>query len=255
MDSNAPKKSDASDAAKSDAASTPTSSDAASPAKTTSHVTNVNTPEPSTAATDAAKTAGKPAGKATGDGAPSSTPAVPAAGGEPAKQVASTASAHHLTPPSPSSYEMPDDYASENWFDTTKAWVEKNPALAVLAAAGAGLVIGRVVMGLVPDPEPPSLTDRIEKRARAIEKDTRKSRKKAATQARAFASDAGDTVQDQLHRAADALRDAASSVSESAEHGVERTKDLAETVSDAVKVALTGVAAKKVDEWVSRVKG
>lgn len=180
-------------------------------------------------------------------------PGGPGAGSEPAAQVAS-ASAHRVSPPLPASYEMPDDYADESWFDKTKAWVEENPALAVLAATGIGLVVGRLVMGLTPDPEPPSLADRIEQRARVLAKESKKTGRRAVKQARGVAHGTSDSVSDGLHRAAEALRDVAGSVADRAEYGAERTKDAAETAVDALKVALAGVAAKAVDEWASRTK-
>ena len=79
---------------------------------------------------------------------------VPSAGGEPAAQAAGL-QAHPLKAPfpapGPSAYRMPDDYATESFFDKTKAWVEANPGLAILAFAGTGLLVGRLVTALVPE--------------------------------------------------------------------------------------------------------
>jgi ElaB/YqjD/DUF883 family membrane-anchored ribosome-binding protein len=233
--------------------------DGAAPKPVTPPATTATADIPTPAAPAVAEASSAPATKAAEAVASDiqKTPAGPSPGMEPAAQVAS-AKAHPVTPPRPASYEMPDDYADESWFDTAKAWVEQNPALAVLAATGVGLVVGRLVMGLAPDPEPPSLADRVEKRAREIAEEGKKGGRRAAKKAQHvasdFASDAQDSVSDGLHRAAGALRDARSVVADRAESGAERTRDVAESVADAVKVALAGVAAKAVDEWVSRVK-
>ena len=170
---------------------------------------------------------------------------------------------------------MPDDYAEQDWLTTTKGWVEEHPALAILAASGIGLLAGRLVTGLFPDPEP-SLADRVEDRARVYRKQAAKRgkayKKEAAKKGKAYrkaskkeirafrkdpagyADDIGDTLEAALHRAAETLRGAADQAGDVAEEGYERTKDFAETVSDAVKVALTGVVAAKVDDWVKKVR-
>ena len=176
------------------------------------------------AAAEPVKTAGKPA---------AATPAAP----PPAP------TARPLPPPMPADYAMPDDYATESPVDKVKVWAEKNPGLAIVAAAGVGLVVGRIVSALAPEPEPPSLQKRIETRARAL-------RKSGAVRADA----AGDAIQDKLDAAAEALREAGATVAEKSEEGYERTRDFAEHIADAVKVAVTGVAAKKLDDWMDKIK-
>jgi hypothetical protein len=203
--------------------------------------TNANAPTPQT-----------PAGSATG--ADPSAP-VPNAGIEPAAQVAAaTAStpgsggaaarpAEPARPPARADYEMPDDYETD-WFGQARRWVEENPVLAIAAAAGLGLVVGRLATALIPEPEPPSFAERVGKRAQQLRKD-----------AVHYADDAGDALAASLKKAAGALSDAAEVVADKAESGYERTKDLAEVVSDAVKVAVAGVVAKKADNWLSRMRG
>ena len=195
--------------------------------------------------------------------ATSTAPDLPDASIEPAAQaVAGTSETPEtVAPPLPADYEMPDDYAAQDPIETAKQWVESNPGLAILGAAGIGLLAGRLVMGLFPDPEPPSIGDRVEKRARQLQKEAKKRgkslRKDAYSykkQAAAFADDAGDTLQDSLHRAAEALREAAGSAGDYAEEGYEKTKDLADTIADAAKVAVTGVLATKIDDWVKKVR-
>ena len=186
------------------------------------------------------------------------TASVPDAGGEPVKQATAPMAtapgtvegssegaarpADPVLPPAPTSYEMPDDYETDP-LDQTRRWVEENPVLAVAAAAGIGLVVGRLVMALIPDPEPPSFTNRVEKRAKQLRKD-----------AAVYADDAGAVVADQLKRAANALSEAAEVVAEKAEVGYERSKDLAEVVGDAVKAAVAGVVVKKADDWISKIR-
>ncbi len=187
-------------------------------------------------------------------GIPDPNPLVPDASIEPAAQAAA-ATASTVPPPLPADYEMPDDYVTDDPIATVKAWVEAHPGLSVLAAAGIGLVVGRVVTGLFPDPEPPSLADRVEKRAHQLQKEAKKRGKVYKKEAAAFASTTGDSLQDNLHRASEALREAASATGHVAEEGYEKTKDLAETIADAAKVAVTGVLAAKLDDWIGKVKG
>lgn len=193
---------------------------------------------------------------------------VPDAGGEPVKQAtapmattpgtveggvsvggtagspsgATARPADPVAPPAPASYEMPDDYESDA-LTQTRLWVEENPVLAVVAAAGIGLVVGRLVMALIPEPEPPSFSSRVEKRAKQLRKD-----------ATVYADDAGAVVAEQLKRAANALSEAAEVVAEKAEVGYERSKDVAEVVGDAVKAAVAGVVVKKADNWISKIR-
>lgn len=189
------------------------------------------------------KTAGKP---------------IPTAAAEPAKQAVAantpTPSTTSVRPPTPADYKMPDDYATESAFDKVKAWAEANPALAVLAAAGVGVVAGRILTGLVPDSKPPTLAERVESRAKSLQKEAKQKGKVYRKEASAFAGDAGESISEALDRAAEAIREAAGTAGDYAEEGVEKTKDLAETVSDAVKVAISGIVATKIDDWVDRVR-
>ena len=232
---------------------------------------------------------------AAGDGAPASdAPAsdmpadpapIPNAKAEPVTQEAAT-SASAVRPPLPADYEMPDDYADQDWVTTTKGWVEEHPALAILAATGVGLLAGRLVTALFPDPEP-SLADRVEDRAKVYRKEAAKRgkayKKEAAKKGKAYrkaskkelaqlkksskhevkafrkdpggyADDLGDSLEAALHRAAAKVRHVADDAGDVAEDGYERTKEFVDTVSDAVKVALTGVVAAKIDDWVKKVR-
>lgn len=182
---------------------------------------------------------------------------VPTAAAEPAKQAVAAStppSTSSVRPPAPADYKMPDDYATETSFDKVKAWAEANPGLAVLAAAGIGVVAGRILTSMVPDPDPPTLAERVEARAKTLQKEAKKKGKVYSKQASAWADDAGDSLSDALDRAAEAIREAAGTAGNYAEEGVEKTKDLAETVSDAVKVAISGIVAAKIDDWVDRVR-
>lgn len=215
----------------------------------------------------------------TGSGA--GAPSLPDASIEPVAQEAATASSPSR-PPLPADYEMPDDYADQDWVTKTKAWVEEHPGLAILAATGIGLLAGRIVTALLPDPEP-TLADRVEKKAKVYKKEAAKRRKHYKKEAEAFKKEAekkakkyrksakkevaafrkdpedyiedvGESLEDSLQRAAKLLRHSAGEAGDTIEDGYERSKDFVEHVSDAVKVALTGVVAAKVDDWVSKAR-
>lgn len=185
-------------------------------------------------------------------GVPDPNPTVPDASVEPAAQ-ATAETAASVAPP-PADDEMPDDYATDDPIAQVKAWVDANPGLAVVAAAGVGLVAGRLLTALFPSPEPPSLSDRVEKRARQLSKQAKKRGSALGADARDWASGSGDALQDSLHRAAEALKEAAANAGDAAEVGYERSKDFAETVADAAKVAITGVMATKIDDWVKKAR-
>lgn len=127
---------------------------------------------------------------------------------------------------------------NDDWVTRTKLWVEENPALAVVGAIGLGLLVGRIVTAAIPDPEPKTLTDKIEKRARELSK-----------QGRYYADDAGDAIAQQLAVAADALGEAAHVVSKNAKHGLDEAKDFSEHIADAIGEAFS----KKANDWLKRV--
>ena len=197
--------------------------------------------------------------------------AVPTGSAEPAKQTVSGATEGRVLPPAPktSQYEMPDDYANESPVDTIKQWVEAHPGLALLAAGGVGLVVGRLLMALTPDPEPPSLADRVEKRAKKLNKKARKGASHAYDDAKDNATEAAAASAAAVAAAAVVLKEAAEKWAEKAGHsaekfadkashvaedGVEKAKDIADVLSDAAKVAVTGVVAKKADDWMKKIK-
>jgi hypothetical protein len=165
-----------------------------------------------------------------------------------------------LLPP-PSSYEMPDEYA-DTWLTGARRWVEEHPALAVAAAAGVGLVIGRIVVGMSSEPEP-TLVGKVEQRARAMRKEIRKETKDLLKDARTALkdvrlADSAEAMQAKLRQAAAALAEATDHVGGRAgaamEEGAERGRDLADSLSDAVRSAVSGVVSKAVDEWTARRK-
>lgn len=210
-------------------------------------------------ATDAAEadeTAGTPA-----DSSPTGST-------EPAAQaVSGTASAGpgRVTPPSPQQYEMPDEYAAEGPLDKVRAWAEANPGLALLAAGVGGLVIGRILVGLAPDPEPETLADRVESRAKQL----RKQAKGSYEEAKDAAGDAATASAAALAAAAVALKEAAERGAEKAgdwvddfpekahdlsEASSDKAHDFAEAIGDVVKVAVTGAIAKKAASWVGKIR-
>ncbi|MFN3596481.1 MAG: hypothetical protein ACK41D_04350 [Rubricoccaceae bacterium] len=235
------------------------------------------------ASTAGASTAGiAPSGgtprQAGGDGLPS-------AGTEPSTQAAQ----HTASPLSldPADYEMPDEYA-ESWFDRARTWAEQNPLLAIAAAAGVGLVVGRVVMGLVPEPEPKTLKGKVQKQARTFSKDARhlygeaskdakklygeaskdakKLYKRASKDAQHLGkeirssdsyetlSEAYEALSKQVERLTEHVQDLAERAPGAAERVVDKTKDLAEVVAEAASAAVSGVVSKKTDNWLKKLR-
>jgi ElaB/YqjD/DUF883 family membrane-anchored ribosome-binding protein len=192
-------------------------------------------------------------------------PAAPA-GGEKAPAGGRSANlggdgAPDLLPP-PSSYEMPDEYA-DTWLTSARRWVEEHPALAVAAAAGVGLVIGRIVVGMSSSEPEPTLVGKVEQRARAMRKELRKETKDLLKDARSAlkdvrVADSAEAMQAKLRQAASALaaatEHAGGRAGDAVEEGVERGRDLADSLSDAVRSAVSGVVTKAVDEWTARRK-
>lgn len=192
----------------------------------------------------------------------------PTGSGEPAKQaVSGTASPApgRVVVPSPEEYEMPDEYANESPVEKARAWVEAHPGLALLAAGVGGLVIGRILVGLAPDPEPETFSDRVEARAKQLRKQAKGSfeeaKDSAGTAAAASAaalSAAALALKEAAERGAHKAEDWFEDVPEKAEHfaeaGSEKAKEFADAIGDVVKVAVTGVVAKKAAEWVGKLK-
>ncbi len=191
-------------------------------------------------------------------------PPVPTGSGEPAKQaVSATASpAGQVVAPTASEYEMPDDYANESPVDKVKSWAEEHPGLALLAAGGIGLVVGRILIGITPDPEPPSLAARVEKRAKVFKKQAKGSYAEAkdsagdaaAASAAALAAAAvalREAAENAGHRAGGFTEDGVDRAKHLAEDGVDKAKELADVISDAVRhVVDTGV-----DGWLKKIRG
>ncbi|MEM8601623.1 MAG: hypothetical protein AAGF99_17035 [Bacteroidota bacterium] len=173
-----------------------------------------------------------------------------------------------IPPPSPSftvpTYSLPEP-DSQDWLTRTRTWIEDHPALAVTAAVGVGLTLGRVLSGAFKAPPPPSLTERVEARARELGDEIAKRSSTAAEKGRvmaskgsvaasAAASEAGDALRERFQEAGDKLGDVAEVAAERAEEGYEKAKDFADIVADAVKAAVLGVVAKKTDDWFDKLK-
>ena len=131
-----------------------------------------------------------------------------------------------------------DPADSDDWVTRTKLWVEENPALAIVGAIGIGLLVGRIVTAAIPDPQPKTLTGKIEQRAKELSK-----------QGRYYADDAGEVISKQLAIAADALGEASHAVAKNAKHGFEEAKDFSETVAEAIGHAFS----KKAGDWLDKL--
>jgi hypothetical protein len=136
---------------------------------------------------------------------------------------------------------------ADSFVENARVWIEENPGLAVLAAVGLGLVAGRLIGAAIPEPEP-TLSEKVQRRARAI----------AKTSA-VYATDAGDVAGRQLGHAAEALTEAAHVLAGAATQGYGKAKDVSEIVMDAVRDAIANVAssstAKDIAKKVSKVTG
>ena len=131
-----------------------------------------------------------------------------------------------------------DPADSDDWVTRTRLWVEENPALAIVGAVGLGLLIGRIVTMALPEPEPKTLTGKIEKRAHEL-----------AKQGRYVADDAGDAIARQLAVAADALSEASGAVAKNAKKGYSEARDFSETVAEAIGHAFS----KKAGDWLEKI--
>lgn len=131
-----------------------------------------------------------------------------------------------------------DPADSDDWVTRTKLWVEENPVLAVVGAVGLGLIVGRLVVMAMPEPEPKTLTGKIEKRAHEL-----------AKQGRYVADDAGDAIARQLAIAAEALGEASGAVAKNAKKGYAEAKDFSETIAEAIGEAFS----KKASSWLERL--
>jgi len=131
-----------------------------------------------------------------------------------------------------------DPADSDDWVTRTKLWVEENPVLAVVGAVGLGLIVGRLVVMAMPEPEPKTLTGKIEKRAHEL-----------AKQGRYVADDAGDAIARQLAIAAEALGEASGAVAKNAKKGYSEAKDFSETIAEAIGEAFS----KKASSWLERL--
>jgi hypothetical protein len=174
-----------------------------------------------------------------------------------------------------SSYYLPEDDA-DSLVVRARTWVEENPLLAIAGAAGIGLLFGRAVLSAIPEPEPPSLAERVEKRTRVLRKDAEKYAKQAkktakkkskvyGKKAEVVTAAGGALLAERLHAAAEAISDAADHAAEYAETGyeraqdyaetgIEKTKDFAEIISDAVKAAIAGGVVAQTDRLIDKIK-
>lgn len=174
-----------------------------------------------------------------------------------------------------SSYYLPEDDA-DSFVVRARTWVEENPLLAIAGAAGIGLLFGRAVLSAIPEPEPPSLAERVEKRTRVLRKDAEKYAKQAkktakkkskvyGKKAEVVTAAGGALLAERLHAAASAISDAADHAAEYAETGyeraqdyaetgIEKSKDFAEIISDAVKAAIAGGVVAQTDKLIDKIK-
>lgn len=124
-----------------------------------------------------------------------------------------------------------------DWLARSRRWIEENPGLAVIGAAAAGLLIGRAVAALIPEPEPETFSDKVERRAREL-----------ASQGRYVAADAGEVVAGQLSIAAEALSEASRAVGHGAKKGYDEAKDFGEFLAETIGQTV----AQKASKWLDK---
>jgi hypothetical protein len=124
-----------------------------------------------------------------------------------------------------------------DWVTSTKRWIEQNPMLAIAGAAAAGLLIGRLVAAAIPDPEPETFGEKVEKRARQL-----------AKQGSYAAADASEVASQQLAVAAEALGEASKAVAQGAKKGYDEAKDFGEFLAETVGQAVATKASKWLDK-------
>jgi len=129
------------------------------------------------------------------------------------------------------------DPEEADWVGQTRRWIEENPGMAIAAAAAAGLLVGRLVAALIPEPEPQTFSDKVEARAREL-----------AKQGRYAANDAGDVVSKQLAIAADALSEASVAVGKGAKKGFDEAKDFGEFLAETIGQTVAERASKWLDK-------
>ncbi len=160
---------------------------------------------------------------------------------------ASGSAARNPAPPRPAVSRSGDGYPEVDtlsfdpedgdWVGQTRRWVEQNPVLAVAAAAAGGLLLGRIVSALIPDPEPKTFSEKVEIRAREL-----------ADHSRDAAADAGEVVSKQLAIAADALSEASKAVAKNAKKGYDDAKDFGAFLAETVGQTVADRAAKWLDK-------
>lgn len=126
---------------------------------------------------------------------------------------------------------------------SVQQWIRDNPLVSTLAAAGAGLLIGKALSSLRSERVSASapLAERIEARAREIARQREKEGRR--------------TPEDRVREARDRARAAAEEARDESVRRFEETKQaVAQRLSDAVSKAALAFLAKKASTWVKEQK-
>lgn len=127
------------------------------------------------------------------------------------------------------------DPEGQDWLSRARRWIEQNPGLAIAGAAAAGLLIGRAIAAAIPEPEPETLTEALQRRAREL-----------AEHGREVAGDTREVISKQLAIAADALAEASRALGKGTQRGYAEAKEFGEFVADSFGKA----AAERLSRWL-----
>lgn len=149
---------------------------------------------------------------------------------------------------SPSVRSEPQRNGEASWIDRpvaqTRKWIHDHPTAAVLLAAGAGVLLGRLIAGSFSSPPPPPLSrgDRLRARARV-----------AADSARAMMDEAGGHLVERASRARSTAESAWSEVGNRLSQAPQAGADLLDRVGQAVQHGVVRGVTKKVADWVDEL--
>ena len=148
--------------------------------------------------------------------------------------------------------------------DSAKTWVKENPSLAFFLAVGAGMLVGRALTKAFEPPPPPSLSDRVQRRAQALGGSVRHFAGDTADRLSRHAHEAGEHVADRLRDVRGAVNERRGNWSDLISHHAgdlgasasEKTSELVASFSDAAERAADSlqVAARDLSKSIKKRK-
>lgn len=145
-----------------------------------------------------------------------------------------------------------------------RTWVQENPTLAALLAAGAGLVVGQVLRSILRTPEPPpTWRDRLQAQSREIASHARRYAQDMGQSVAERATEASDILSKRAHEAGDVLsqhasdwgerlRDQADQFPDQARIKASQGLDVAESLINAAKTVTAAMIVKKISDLMRK---